>query len=87
MKAKLSDGFEVEIIEEALDDWEILETFYDIDNGDQGKIVGLARMVFGKDGVAALKDHLREKNGKASVVAMVEAITELMESANSLKNS
>lgn len=86
MTARLSDGFEVEISESVTDDWEFLEVLSGIDEGETGLIVKAARMLLGNDGVKALKEHLRNKDGKVSSTAMVTALGELMESVNSLKN-
>lgn len=86
MKATLSDGFEIEISESVTDDWEFLEVLSGIDEGETGLIVKAAKMLLGNDGVKALKEHLRNKDGKVSSTAMVTALGELMESVNSLKN-
>ena len=86
MKATLSDGFEIEISESVTDDWEFLEVLSGIDEGETGLIVKAARMLLGNDGVKALKEHLRNKDGRVSSTAMVTALGELMESVNSLKN-
>lgn len=86
MKAKLNDGFEVEISESVTDDWEFLEVLAGIDEGETGLIVKAAKMLLGNDGVKALKEHLRNKDGKVSSTAMVTALGELMESVNALKN-
>lgn len=87
MKAKLSDGFEIEINENCLDDWDLLEALNEIDEGNTGKIVKVAKIMLGEDGVSALKDHYRKTGEKVSVTVMVSAITELMESVSQLKNS
>ena len=87
MKAKLNDGFEVELKEDCLDDWEFLELLDDIDTGNSGAIVRVAKLLLGPDGLDALKKHLKENDGKASVTRMVSALTELMTSASALKNS
>ena len=86
MKATLSDGFEIKISESVTDDWEFLEVLSGIDEGETGLIVKAAKMLLGNDGVKALKEHLRNKDGKVSSTAMVTALGELMESVNSLKN-
>ena len=86
MTARLSDGFEIEISESVTDDWEFLEVLAGIDEGETGLIVKAAKMLLGNDGVKALKEHLRNKDGKVSSTAMVTALGELMESVNSLKN-
>lgn len=86
MTARLSDGFEIKISESVTDDWEFLEVLAGIDEGETGLIVKAAKMLLGNDGVKALKEHLRNKDGKVSSTAMVTALGELMESVNSLKN-
>ncbi len=87
MRAMLSDGFEVAIRDEVVGDWEFLEVLNDIDEGEEGLIVRAARMMLGKEGVKILKDHLRDEQGKVPTMAMVDALFELMESVNTLKNS
>lgn len=87
MKAKLQDGFEIELIEESLGDWEFLEVLNDIDEGETGLIVKAARMLLGKNGVNQLKEHLRGEDKKIAVADMADALRELMESVNTLKNS
>ena len=86
MKAKLMDGFEIEISESVTDDWEFLEVLSGIDEGETGLIVKAAKMLLGNEGVKALKEHLRDENGKVSSTAMITALEELMESVNELKN-
>lgn len=85
MKAYLSDGFETEIEENALGDWEFLELLEDIEKGG-GSIVEAARRLLGRDGVNALKEHLRGKDGRVLIEDMANAMTELMESAGATKN-
>lgn len=86
MKAKLMDGFETEISESVTDDWEFLEVLSGIDEGETGLIVKAAKMLLGNEGVKALKEHLRDENGKVSSTAMITALEELLESVNELKN-
>lgn len=86
MKGRLADGFEAELNDNILDDWEFLELLDDVDNGNEGAIVRVAKMLLGKDGLKSLKDHLRQ-DGRVKVTAIVPALTELMESASQLKNS
>lgn len=87
MKAHLKDGFEVDIRDEVIGDWEFLEILSDIDEGETGLIVRAARMMLGKEGVSSLKEHIRDGNGRVDAEAMVNAIQELMNSTNESKNS
>ena len=56
------------------------------DEGEYGLIVKAARLLLGKEGVKALKEHIRTEDGKVPADTMVNAISELMESANESKN-
>lgn len=87
MKATLNDGFELEINENCLDDWDLLEILGEIDDGNAGKIVKAAKLMLGDEGVKKLKDHFRNDKGKVPVSVMVSAMSELMESVSALKNS
>lgn len=87
MIAKLSDGFEVEISDSCLNDWRFLTVLRKIDKGETGLIVDAAEIILGgEEQVEKLAKHL-EVDGVTPADAMVTAITELMESANELKNS
>ena len=44
-------------------------------------------MMLGKEGVSSLKEHIRDGNGRVDAEAMVNAIQEIMNSANESKNS
>lgn len=86
MLAKLQDGFEVEVRNDILDDWDFLETLNEIDEGQGGKIVHVAKMMLGEEGVGKLKEHCKE-DGRVPVEKMVSALTELLESLGEAKNS
>ena len=87
MKAKLSDGFEVVILDEVVDDWGFLTMLRKIDKGDTGLIVDIAETLLGsEEEVGKLAKHL-EDDGVTAVNKMVDALTELMSSVNELKNS
>lgn len=86
MKANLSDGFEVDILDEVIDDWEFLEVLTGIDEGETGLIVKAAKMLLGNEGVKTLKEHLRDDSGRVRSTAMVDALREIMESTNESKN-
>ena len=60
---KTESGFKAKILDEATDNWELLEAFRAIDRGETGAIVDVAPLLLGEKQVAALKEHLRNKNG------------------------
>ena len=86
MKTTLKDGFEVEVIDESLNDWELLEMLNAIDEGDSGNVVKVARLLLGKPEYERLKNHYRV-DGRVSANGMITAIGELLESIGELKNS
>lgn len=87
MKAKLKDGFEVQINDNCLNDWQFLKTLRKIDKGDTGLIVDVAEYLLGgEEEVDNLAKHL-EVDGITPADKMVSAIAELMESVNEIKNS
>ena len=87
MKAKLNDGFEVNIDEKCLNDWGFLTMLRKIDKGDTGLIVDIAeKLLGGNEEVDKLAKHL-EVDGIIPADKMVDALTKLMESVNELKNS
>ena len=86
MKAKLKDGYTVEINESCLNDWGFLTLLRKIDKGDTGLIVDIAeKLLGGEKEVDKLAKHL-EVDGVTPTDKMVDALTEIMESANESKN-
>jgi hypothetical protein len=86
MKAKLDDGFEVQINDGCLNDWRFLTMLRKIDKGDTGLIVDVAETLLGgEEEVEKLAKHL-EVDGVTPSDKMVEALTGLMESINEVKN-
>ena len=87
MKAQLSDGFEVQINDQCLNDWKFLTALRKIDRGDTGLIVDVAEILLGsEEAVDKLAEHLAT-DGFTPADKMVDALTELMTSVNELKNS
>lgn len=84
---KTESGFEFEIPEENLDDWELIETLADIDAGNAEAIVKIPKMLLGAEQANDLKEHLRGNNGRISATAMTKVITEILKSTKKLKNS
>lgn len=84
---KTTSGFKAVVLEEAADNWEMLEAFRDIDRGNTGAIVDVAPLLLGEEQLNALKEHLRDKNGVVRITDMVREITEIMQGANETKKS
>ena len=87
MKTKLKDGYEVEVNEVVLNDWQFVKMLRKIDKGDAGLIVDVAEALLGgEEEVDKLAEHL-SVNGYTSSTSMVDALTEIMESVGEAKNS
>ena len=87
MKAKLKDGYEVDINESCTNDWNFLTTLRKIDKGESGLIVDVAEILLGGEKeVDKLAEHLAV-DGITPADKMVDALIELMSSVNELKNS
>lgn len=81
MKGKTKDGFEFDVDESILDDWELAEDLVDAEtNGAAG--IRAAHRIFGNgDAYNRLKDSCRDKNGRVSSRKMYEKITEVLAAA------
>lgn len=82
-----NSGFYYEISDENLDDYELLETICEVDNGNNALIPKVAELVLGKDQLNALKEHLRNENGRVKTTEMFREIMEIMKGNNDGKNS
>ena len=86
-KIVLSDGYEVIIDSELLDDWDFLETLREIDKGNAGLIVDIMPMMLGDKQFANLKKHLRNENGRLKATDIVNVLYEILNASNETKNS
>lgn len=77
-QGKTNSGFEYVIKDEVLDDWELLEKLHDIDNGDVGLVVDVAKTLFDKDQLDGLKKHVAEVYGRVSITGMVTEIRDVL---------
>jgi len=76
---KLSNGFELEVDKNGLDDWEILEILCDLDDGKFGKMPKVFDAVLGADQFAALKAYLKETEGKVKISTMQNLLGEIFD--------
>ena len=87
MNVELKDGFSVNVDENCQNDWGFLSKLRKIDKGDAGLIVDVAETLLGgEDEVERLAKHL-EVDGRTPVDGMIDALSEIMEAVNGLKNS
>lgn len=86
-KGTTKSGFQFEIQEEVFDDYELLETLVDADNGDNMAIFKAIDMILDGAQKNKLKEHVRNENGRVPASAMVQELIEIMEASNYGKNS
>lgn len=79
-------GFRYTLPPDTLDDYELLEDLCDIDNGNASKITIAARRLLGDTQLEALKNHVRNENGRVPATKMVKEITQIF-SESKVKNS
>ena len=85
-KGKTSTGFEYELDDKALDDYELLEMLTELDEGQYGRITRVVEKLLGSEQKERLKEHVR-RNGKVSAAELMNEISEIFQSANdTLKN-
>ncbi len=87
LTGKTTSGFEFEIEDERLDDYELLEKLCEIDQGNTGKLTSAIADFLGEKQKEALKEHIRNKNGRISVKKMVGEFAEILNATKEGKNS
>lgn len=86
VKGETSTGFTYELPEDAFDDYELLEVLRKIDKGESGYIVDMIDMLFSKEQITALKEHIRKEDGKVSARALMQEVGEIFQNAKNGKN-
>lgn len=78
----LTNGFELTVDENALHDWDVVETICEIDNGNSTKLPALFNAILGEKQKKALVAYQREKTGACTVEDMSSFLVEIF---NALK--
>ena len=87
MKEKIitSSGFECEIDEDALDDYELFDALTKVDKGQEDKVTDAVDRLLGKDIKSRLIDYVRKENGRASIEAVIKEFGEIIAGLQSAK--
>ena len=86
MTGVTKSGFKFAVDEGIADDYEFVELLCEIADGQFEKFPKFSKMVLGDEQVTALKDHLRENNGRCSTKAMIAEIFEIVGFSKDSKN-
>lgn len=81
-----SSGFGYSIEDDAFDDYEMLEALREIEKGNTGMLVDVAKLLLGEEQKNALKEHIRRENGRVSASKMIEMVMEIFQKENKGKN-
>lgn len=79
LKGKTSTGFEYEVDDKRLGNYELLEAISEVDDNPLA-LPRVIKLLLGVDGSKALKDHVRDEEGIVSAEKLSEEIKEIFES-------
>lgn len=86
LKGISASGFEFEIDEEVLDDWEMLELLQEIDEGKIGKLAKAIVFLLGQRQYEKLKNFIKARDGKIKASVMIDEFTSIMNAEKEVKN-
>lgn len=86
IRGKTTSGFEYELEEELLDDYELLESLCEIDEGNGEEIVAVVKKLLGEEQKNRLKEHIRTEKGRVSAQRLFEEVSEILKSNDTGKN-
>lgn len=86
LKGISASGFEFEIDEEVLDDWEMLELLQEIDDGKIGKLAKAIVFLLGEEQYEKLKNFIKARDGKIKASVMIDEFTSIMNAEKEVKN-
>ena len=87
LKGTTASGFEFEISEEILDDYDFLELLCKIDEGETALTIKMVDMLLGKEQKEKLKNHIRTELGRVSAKRLLAEVIEIFNATKEGKNS
>lgn len=81
-----TQGIQLVVEDDRLDDWEFLELLRDYDKGNSGLIVDIMVSILGVEQYNKLKAHLKERDGRVSSKTMISVFSDVMNGASATKN-
>lgn len=83
---KTESGFEFELEDDVLDDYELLEALNKLNKGEYLALADLADKVLGSEQKERLKEHIKRDAKKVSSKKMMDEIMQIFNAVNELKN-
>lgn len=84
IKGKTSIGFEYEIAEDVLNNYELVEAIGELDTNPLA-IAKIVNLLLGNEQKNALKEAVRDENGIVSVTELTNQITEIFQNHGEVK--
>lgn len=84
LKGKTSTGFQFQIAEGALDNYELVEALADIET-DPLSVTKVVTLLLGKEQKEKLKEHVRNEEGVVTTTALMKEIEEIFKTQNKVK--
>lgn len=75
------DGIDVTLTQDVLDDFELLDDFAELQNGNNARIVSAMKRMFGED-YARILEELRDESGKVKASRAMGFFVDVMKAAN-----
>ena len=86
IRGKTESGFEYEIDEEILDDYDFLELLCQIDEGETSLTIKMVDKLLGSEQKERLKDHVRTERGRVSAKRLITEMMEIFKAKKKRKN-
>lgn len=86
LKGKTKSGFEFEVQDDALNNYELIEVLADVDTNPL-LLPKLVKMLLGNEQKAKLTDHVRTETGTVPLDKISAEIMEIFQSGQKTKNS
>lgn len=83
---KTESGFEFELEDDVLDDYELLEVLNELNKGGYLALADLTDKLLGAEQKERLKEHIRKDTKKVSSKKMMDEIMQIFNAVNELKN-
>ena len=86
LKGKTESGFEFELEEDVLDDYELLEALRKTDKEGAQEAIDVVNILLGEEQKERLKEHVRNEKGKVSAERLLGEVGEIFAFLNGGKN-
>lgn len=80
-----TNGFDFEIDEDVLDDWDLVQKLNRVDNGEPALLDECLGTILGTDQWEALKNHIRDESGRLRMTRVNDVAADIFEQLKPVK--